>query len=187
LDPDEAVRSLSENLSVEGPRRSSPLADPQGHTFRPIRPEDHDFLRRLYASTREEELATVADWTADQKEAFLRQQFEAQHAHYQKYYPEASFGLILEDGEPVGRLYVSRWEREIRLVDIALVPAARGRGLGTALLGELLAEGEASGKAVSIHVERFNPALRLYRRLGFREIEEKGPYFLMEWRPPALR
>ena len=156
-----------------------------GLAFRPIRPEDHDFLRRLYASTREEELATVADWTAEQKEAFLRQQFEAQHVHYQKYYPEASFDLILEDGEPVGRLYVSRWELEIRLVDISLVPAARGRGLGTALLRDLLAEGEREGKAVSIHVERFNPALRLYRRLGFREIEEKGPYFLMEWRPPG--
>lgn len=154
-----------------------------GLTFRPIRPEDHEFLHRLYASTREEELATVSDWSAEQKAAFVRQQFEAQHHHYQKYYPEASFDLVLEGGEPVGRLYVSRWEREIRLVDVALVPAARGRGLGTELLRELLAEGERTGKAVSIHVERFNPALRLYRRLGFREIEEKGPYFLMEWRP----
>lgn len=156
-----------------------------GLTFRPIRPEDHDFLHRLYASTREEELATVVDWTAEQKAAFVRQQFEAQHHHYQTYYPEASFDLVLLDGEPVGRLYVARWTREIRLVDIALAPAARGRGLGTALLRDLLAEGERSGKAVSIHVERFNPALRLYRRLGFREVEEKGPYFLMEWRPPG--
>lgn len=156
-----------------------------GLTFRPIRPEDHEFLHRLYASTREEELATVVDWTAEQTAAFVRQQFEAQHHHYRKYYPEASFDLVLEDGVPVGRLYVARWTREIRLVDIALVPAARGRGLGTALVRDLLAEGERTGKAVSIHVERFNPALRLYRRFGFREIEEKGPYFLMEWRPPV--
>lgn len=154
----------------------------RGLGFRPIRPEDSDFLRRLYASTREQELA-VTDWSAEQKAAFLDQQFEAQHRHYQKHYPEASFDLVLEDGEPIGRLYVSRWEREIRLVDVALVPAARGRGLGSALLRDLLAEGERTGKAVSIHVERFNPALRLYRRLGFRQIEEKGPYFLMEWRP----
>lgn len=153
-------------------------------SFRPIGEEDRDFLRCLYASTREQELAQVTDWSAEQKEAFLAQQFEAQHHHYQKYYPEASFDLILDDGEPIGRLYVSRWEREIRLVDVALVPEARGRGIGTELLRDLLAEGERSGKTVSIHVERFNPALRLYRRLGFREIEEKGPYFLMEWRPP---
>jgi RimJ/RimL family protein N-acetyltransferase len=161
-------------------------AQPTGDvTFRPIRPEDHDFLRDLYASTREQELAQVTDWCAEQKEAFLTQQFEAQHHHYQKYYPEASFDLILDDGEPIGRLYVSRWEREIRLVDVALVPEARGRGIGTELLRDLLAEGERTGKTVSIHAERFNPALRLYRRLGFREIEDKGPYFLMEWRPPG--
>ena len=81
---------------------------------------------------------------------------------------------------------MSRWEREIRVVDVALVPEARGRGIGTALLRDLLAEGERTGRTVSIHVERFNRALRLYRRLGFREIEENGPYFLMEWRPPGL-
>jgi ribosomal protein S18 acetylase RimI-like enzyme len=153
-------------------------------TFRPIRPEDGEFLYRLYASTREEELAQT-DWGAEQKEAFLRQQFAAQHHHYQTYYPEASFDLIVEGGRPVGRLYVSRWEREIRMVDIALAPEARGRGLGTALVRDLLAEGERAGKPVTIHVEMYNPALRLYERLGFRRIGERGPYFLMEWRPGA--
>jgi GNAT superfamily N-acetyltransferase len=154
--------------------------------LRPIRVEDGDFLRCLYASTRAEELAQVTDWSAAQKEAFLTQQFEAQHHHYQTYYAGASFDLVLGDGEPIGRLYVSRWEREIRVVDVALVPEARGRGVGGALLRDILAEGERTGRPVSIHVERFNPALRLYRRLGFREVEENGPYFLMEWRPPGL-
>jgi ribosomal protein S18 acetylase RimI-like enzyme len=75
---------------------------------------------------------------------------------------------------------------EIRVVDVALLPAARGRGIGTALLRDLLAEGARTGKKVSIHVERFNRALGLYRRLGFGEVEENGPYLLMEWRPPGL-
>jgi ribosomal protein S18 acetylase RimI-like enzyme len=155
-------------------------------TLRPVREEDRDFLRRLYASTRAEELAQVTDWSAEQKEAFLTQQFEAQHHHYQTYYAGASFGIVCGDGEPIGRLYVSRWEREIRVVDVALVPEARGRGVGGALLRDLLAEGKRTGRTVSVHVERFNPAQRLYRRLGFREVEENGPYFLMEWRPPGL-
>jgi ribosomal protein S18 acetylase RimI-like enzyme len=155
-------------------------------TLRPIRDEDRDFLRRLYASTREDELAQVTDWSAEQKEAFLTQQFEAQHHHYQTHYSGASFDLILDDGDPIGRLYVSRWEREIRVVDVALVPAVRGRGVGTALLRDLFAEGARTGKKVSIHVERFNRALGLYRRLGFRDVEENGPYLLMEWRPPGL-
>jgi ribosomal protein S18 acetylase RimI-like enzyme len=161
-------------------------ATPADVTLRPIREEDRDFLRSLYASTRAEELAQVTDWSAEQKEAFLTQQFEAQHHHYQTYYAGASFDIVVGDGEPIGRLYVSRWEREIRVVDVALVPAARGRGVGGALLRELLTEGERTGRRVSIHVERFNPALRLYRRLGFREVEENGPYVLMEWRPPDL-
>jgi ribosomal protein S18 acetylase RimI-like enzyme len=155
-------------------------------TLRPIREDDRDFLRRLYASTREEELAQVTDWSAEQKAAFLTQQFEAQHHHYQTHYSGASFDLVLDGGEPIGRLYVSRWEREVRVVDVALLPAARGRGIGTALLRDLLAEGARTGKPVSIHVERFNRALGLYRRLGFRDVEENGPYLLMEWRPPGL-
>ena len=76
-----------------------------------------------------------------------------------------------------------RWEKEIRLVDIALLPEHRGGGVGSAILHEILAEGKAAGKPVTIHVERFNPALRLYERLGFVPIEERGPYLLMQRAP----
>ena len=154
-------------------------------TFRPIRPEDQEFLCRLYASIREEELAQT-DWTAEQKAAFLRMQFEAQHQHYQRYYPNGRFDLILDEaGEPIGRLYVEEWPSQFRLIDIALVPERRGQGLGSRLLRDLMAAAAAVGKALTIHVERFNPALRLYERLGFREIEDKGVYQLMEWRLPT--
>jgi len=147
--------------------------------LRPIADADLPFLFRLYASTREEELAGV-DWPAEQKEAFVRQQFEAQHAWYQENYAGSSFDVVEVDGEPAGRLYVARWENEVRIVDISLLPAHRGRGLGGALLAQLLAEADAQGKPVSVHVERFNPALRLYERLGFRFREDKGVYLLLE-------
>jgi ribosomal protein S18 acetylase RimI-like enzyme len=144
-----------------------------------------EFLLRVYGSTREEELAMVVDWTAEQKESFVRQQFGAQHAWYQEHYVGASFEVILVDGVPAGRLYVHRRPAEIRLVDIAFLPEFRGGGLGTSILRELLAEGEAAGKPVTIHVEIYNPAMRLYERLGFRPIEDRGPYRLLEWRPSA--
>lgn len=153
-------------------------------TFRPIRDDDREFLARLYASTREEELA-VTPWSEEQKAAFLRQQFEAQHAFYTEQFADAEFSVILLDGEPAGRLYVDRREDEIRLIDIALLPEHRGQGIGGELMRDLLAEGEEKGLPVTIHVERFNPALRLYERLGFRHVEEQGPYYLMEWRPGA--
>jgi len=142
-----------------------------------------EFLFRVYHSTREEELAMVVDWTAEQKDAFVRQQFEAQHAWYQEHYEGAQFDVILVDGQPAGRLYVHRRPNEIRLVDITLLPEYRKGGFGTSILRDLLAEGEAAGKPVTIHVEIYNPAMRLYERLGFRPIEERGPYRLMEWRP----
>lgn len=153
-------------------------------TLRPIAQEDADFLLKVYRSTREEELAMV-DWGEEQKDWFIRMQFNAQHAWYQEHYVGARFDVILADGVPAGRLYVHRREKEIRLVDIALLPEHRNRGLGSAILRDLLAEAEAAGKPLTIHVEKYNPAMRLYQRLGFTPISECGPYDLMEWRPAS--
>jgi len=125
----------------------------------------------------------VVPWDDAQREAFLRSQFEAQHAWWRENYAEASFDVIVADGEPVGRLYVHRGETEIRIVDIALLPEYRGDGIGTRLLHELLDGADAAGQSVTIHVERMNPALRLYERLGFALAEDKGVYLFLE-RPP---
>ncbi len=153
-------------------------------TFRPIQPEDEAFLYELYASTREREMAQV-DWSTDQKEAFLRMQFRAQHEFYQEQFPDARFDILEMVGRPVGRLYVHHRKDEIRLIDIALLPGHRGAGLGTRLMKELLDEAGEAGKPLRIHVEQFNPALRLYQRLGFSKIEEQGVHWLMEWSPGA--
>ncbi len=153
-------------------------------TTRPITPEDREFLYRVYASTRAEEMELV-DWSDEQKADFLRFQFDAQHKYYREQFPRAAFDLLLAGGEPVGRLYVDRRADEIRLIDIALLPERRGGGLGSAILERILAEAEAEEKPVRIHVEHNNRALGLYHRLGFRRIEEQGVYYLMEWSPAA--
>jgi ribosomal protein S18 acetylase RimI-like enzyme len=142
-----------------------------------------ELLFRLYASTRADEMAMVVDWTDEQKEAFLRMQFQAQHAWYKEHYEGAQLDLILRDGIPAGRLYVHRRADEIRLMDITLLPEHRGSGIGNSLLRELMAEAEAAGKPLTIHVEKYNPAMRLYHRLGFKPIADRGPYDLLEWRP----
>lgn len=155
-------------------------------TLRPITDADMDFLHRLYATTREDELKQV-DWTEEQKAAFVDQQFRAQHQFWQENYEQTSWDLILgEDGAPIGRLYVARWPEEIRVVDIALMPEHRGSGIGTMLLRCLFDEGDATGRKVSIHVEIFNPARRLYDRLGFVQAAERGVYLLMERHPVAV-
>jgi GNAT superfamily N-acetyltransferase len=136
----------------------------------------------VYAATREEELRIV-DWSDEQKAAFVQQQFEAQDAYYREHYDPATFDVIEVDGEPAGRLYVARWEDEIRIMDIALLPEHRGRGTGTSLLEALLDEAARAGKRLSIHVELNNPARQLYERLGFAPVEERGVYVLMEAAP----
>jgi GNAT superfamily N-acetyltransferase len=156
----------------------------QGLGFRPISADDQALLYRIYASTREEELAATG-WSAVQKEAFLMMQFKAQHAHYQEHYPGAAFQVILREGQPIGRLYLDRWPTELRIVDIALLPKYRGQGIGTIILEAILSEGQRLGLPVSIHVERFNPALRLYTRLGFHQIQDEGVHYLMEKTPDA--
>jgi RimJ/RimL family protein N-acetyltransferase len=154
--------------------------------LRPIAATDEPFLFVLYASTRAEELAPVP-WTEEQKRAFLEMQFRAQTIHYRTHYSSAQFLVIEDGGEPIGRLYLHRQPDDIRIVDISLLPQFRGAGIGTKLLKDVLAEGEAAGKTVSIHVESFNPAMRLYERLGFRHIDDNGVYHRMEWRAPALK
>jgi ribosomal protein S18 acetylase RimI-like enzyme len=157
---------------------------PAGISLRTQSDADLDFLADLYAETREEELKQV-DWPDDVKRAFLRSQFDAQWAHYSQHYFDAAFLIVERAGERIGRFYIWHDERDIRIVDIALIADARGIGIGSALLREVMVDAERQGKAVSIHVERFNPALRLYERLGFEHVDEHGVYYLMKWTPPA--
>jgi ribosomal protein S18 acetylase RimI-like enzyme len=151
--------------------------------LRPATEADREFLLSVYASTREEELAQV-QWAEGAREAFLEHQFSAQDRHYRANYPGATFDVIEVDGEPAGRLYVHRGPAEIRIMDIALAPAFRGRGIGTGLLRELMEEAAGSGRSLSIHVELNNPARRLYERLGFVPAGEHGVYVLMRWDQP---
>ncbi len=153
--------------------------------FRPITDRDQEFLYAVYASTRDEEMAMVP-WSDEQKQEFLRMQFNAQHTFYTEQFSEAEFQIIEEHGEGIGRLYVERRDDEIRVIDIALLPQHRGKGLGAKLMQQVLDEAAAVNKRVRIHVERENPAMRLYDRLGFRKIEEQGVYYLMEWSPTVL-
>lgn len=139
-------------------------------------------LRRIYDGTREVEMAMVP-WTPEQKDAFLAMQFRAQYMAYRDNYPNSTHDIVECDGRPAGRLYVQRRPGAVHIVDIALLPESRGAGIGTFLLERLIDEASAAGKPVSIHVEKPNPAMRLYKRLGFVEIEDAGLSLLME-RPP---
>ena len=148
---------------------------PAGVTLRPVKSGDRDFLLHLYGTTREEELALVP-WTDGEKAAFVRMQFDAQAASYGDTYPDGEFLVVLLDGDPAGRLYLGRLPGELRLIEIALLPEHRGRGIGTALIAAIVSRAEQDGVDVGLHVEPWNPAKRLYERLGFETVELRGIY-----------
>ena len=153
-----------------------------GIAYRRAGEDDLPFLAAVYASTRTEEIAQ-SGWPIELQQAFLQQQHEAQHAHYASVYPEAERLVIERDDAAVGRLYLIEWPGNLRIIDISLLPEARGQGVGEAILRDIGAGAASGGNKVSIHVEKFNPARRLYERLGFAIVEDKGVYDLMEWRP----
>jgi ribosomal protein S18 acetylase RimI-like enzyme len=153
-------------------------------SFRPVQSEDAEFLLKVYASTREEELKLVP-WDEAQKAAFVRMQFAAQQQHYAQHYPQASNDVILRNGQPVGQLHVARSDAAIHIINIVLLSEYRNLGIGTSILKGLIEEAGKAEKRLRIHVEIFNPALRFYERLGFFKIEEVGFHFLMQWQPGA--
>ena len=151
--------------------------------LRPIQPEDEAFLLHLCGTTRTRELDGT-DLTAAERAAFIRQQFQAQTAYYLRHYPRADFLVILHEGAPIGRISVDRRPAEIRLMDIALLPEWRNRGLGGRLTRNLQEEARRAGQKVTLYVEVNNPdALRFYQRLGFTGVEDIQTHLFMSWSP----
>lgn len=146
--------------------------------------DDTAFVRDLYAATRWEELA-VTPWDEATKRAFLSDQFQLQRDHYRKNYVGAEFLVIHSGNERIGRIYLNHKGGEIRLMDIALIESSRGRGWGRDLVAALLEIAAEEGAQVTLHVEPNNPALRLYERLGFALIENRGVYLFLGWPAPA--
>ncbi|HEV2964276.1 MAG TPA: GNAT family N-acetyltransferase [Candidatus Angelobacter sp.] len=153
-------------------------------TLRPVSDQDDDFLLSVYASTRIAELAQVP-WSPEQKEVFVRMQFNAQKQHYATEYPQANHDLICVDGVPVGRLYLARDADALHILDITVLPEHRNSGIGSFLLGQVIEEARSEGRPVTIYIETFNPSLRLFERLGFRKDKENGFQLLLKWSPSS--
>lgn len=151
-------------------------------TLRRARQDDLPLLRRVYAGTRQAELASL-DWNDVQRAWFVGMQLDLQTRAFAQAYPEAHHEVVLCAGQPVGRLIVDRCSDAIRLIDIALLPDHRSAGIGSELLRRLLDEATAAGKPVVLHVAKSNRASALYQRLGFVVSAWDDVYLEMQWRP----
>lgn len=152
--------------------------------LRDILDSDLAILCEIYGSTRKEELDNGTDWSDEQKKLFIEHQFSAQHQYYQQNYLDAKFFIIEKEKTVLGRLYIEFFfeKKSIRIIDITLLPEWRNKNIGSAILNEIIKKATENNLNVSIHVESFNPAMQLYKRLGFKKISEtNGVYHLMEW------
>jgi ribosomal protein S18 acetylase RimI-like enzyme len=154
-------------------------------SLRTVTPADREFLISVYHSSRAQELAQV-DWDDAQKDAFIRWQFERQEEEYSQRYPDARYEVILVNGVPAGRIWIGVGEKEIRLLDIAILAEFQNRGVGTYLLNQLKDEARREKKSLRHMVFVLNDnAYRFYERLGFLTIEDLGGYKHMEWTPES--
>jgi ribosomal protein S18 acetylase RimI-like enzyme len=151
----------------------------------PVSSSDASFLYQTYVGTRTEEMA-LTGWNPEQQESFLRMQYEAQRRSYLLQLPNAEYSVIRRDEIAVGRLIVDRTPEEIHVVDIALLPEFRAQGIGSILMEAIMKEASQAAKRVRLHVERFNPALRWYERLGFGVVSAGPIYLEMVWRPAEI-
>jgi ribosomal protein S18 acetylase RimI-like enzyme len=152
-----------------------------GYDLRPETPDDEPAMRVLYIAHRTGEFAQLS-LPESAKLALLGQQFEIQRAAYRASHPDALFLALTQRGEIVGRLYLANEGPDVALLDILLGASTRANGIGSALIGELMAVAFAGGVGVLLHVEKHNRACRLYERLGFRVARDAGTHWLMEAR-----
>ena len=156
--------------------------------LQPASGDDEDFLFRLYARTREEEV-TAWGWGAAQRDTFLRMQFQAQRNSYKAAYPQADRNLIVADRVAIGCLLVNLPETgfapadQVHLVDISILPEYRNQGIGTGLIRGLLHEAEVMARPLALQVARNNRAIGLYERLGFKLVSANEMYCQMIWHP----
>ena len=151
-------------------------------TLRPAGGEDGVLLLRIFAANREGPFK-AAGLPGPEIARLLEMQREAQLRQYRSIFPDATVDVVLADGTPVGYLHVDRGKERFTLVDVAFLPATTGQGIGTHVVGAFLREARAAGKSVLAHVEKNNPAWRLWERLGFRIVNDDGVYLEIECRP----
>lgn len=149
---------------------------------RPAIESDRVFLARVYASSRALEMEALP-WTDEQKAVFLDSQFEAQLRHYRSEFPGGVHQILLLGGEAVGRLYYSLEQSLFLVLDVAVLPEFRGRGIGTRVMRECQAAAQVAGVPVRVYVDAFGPATSLFRGLGFEVLRSDGMNVVYEWSP----
>lgn len=141
-------------------------------TYRPAAPEDFNFLYALHRAVMRVYVEEVfGPWD----EAW-------QQAHYRRDHPIHQLRVIQRDGQDVGMLYVEERTEEIFLVSLEVLPAFQRRGIGSAVIRELIEAAARLGKPVALQVLKNNILARnLYQRLGFGVTGDNDTHYIMAY------
>ena len=151
-------------------------------SFRPVTVQDRDLLLRLYASTRERELALVP-WDAGQKALFLQHQFASQDQHYGAYFPDADYSIVVHNGKDAGRIFVTRDEAHIHVLEFTILPEHRGAGVGTEIVRRLQEEARSKALPLTTYLDQFSDSQAWLERRGFTRMADEGIHYKMQWTP----
>lgn len=162
-----------------------------GLRLRIARADDTAFLEAVFAANRAPEFRPLG-WDADTLHAFLATQYRMQQQQYGQWFADAEIVIVEDETAPLGQFRLIRASRDIRLIDIALLPEVQNRGTGKLLLRALQAVARAQASGIVLNVKADSPARRLYARLGFEDESFDGFYMAMRWRhcdtePPGPR
>jgi ribosomal protein S18 acetylase RimI-like enzyme len=125
--------------------------------LRPATDADKEFLFDLHRQAMRDYVERLWGWD----DIVQRRLFDERFA-------SRPFKVIQANGEDIGVLQLQDRPEEVVLDLIELLPAWQGKGVGTAVIRSLFAQ----GKAVSLRVLTSNPrAAALYQRLGFRVVQ----------------
>jgi ribosomal protein S18 acetylase RimI-like enzyme len=145
---------------------------------------DQPFLMQLYASTRDDLRGIDGDCAMVASLIAMQRRF--QEAGWREHFPAAQQRLIALRGAPIGRLVIDNGPRELRLVDISLLPQARGQGHGSAIVRALQRCAADAGLQLALTVKSDNGrARRLYRALGFEPRSADALSEQLVWRAAA--
>jgi GNAT superfamily N-acetyltransferase len=143
-------------------------------------PEDQAFLAELYNDVRSVDFSPLG-LPEPMLAQLLAMQFQAQQSGYAAQFPQAIDQILWHGATRIGRMLVNESENEIWLVDIAILSAYRGQGLGGHFLQELCVRATAAQLPLHLSVRFNNPAQRLYERLGFVRTGGDGMHISMEF------
>jgi len=154
--------------------------------LRPALPSDEGFLRDLIVDTIAGELGASA-WPEPMRSHLLGLQYTARRHSSRVDFPEAMSQVIQANGKDSGWVLVNAMHHEVRVIEIMVAPELRGKGIGTAVIRDLLASASRTGKPMRLSVNITNSgAIRLYERLGFRRIDGNEVQHIMEAPPDQV-